>query len=139
MNNEIKEILEFKENADYKKLSCDEIKVLKDYITNLQTIEQQYSAILSENAELENKIINLQQKNEKLKELCDKYEEEHSNEFQCWKRDRKELLDKRTRIEKANEFINDDENLWVALGEDCGRPDDDLEELSNILNGRSDE
>ena len=36
MNNEIKEILEFKEDADYKKLSCDEIKVLKDYITNLQ-------------------------------------------------------------------------------------------------------
>ena len=36
MNNEIEEILDFKENADYKKLSCDEIKVLKDYITNLQ-------------------------------------------------------------------------------------------------------
>ena len=36
MNNEIKEILEFKENADYKRLSCDEIKVLRDYITNLQ-------------------------------------------------------------------------------------------------------
>lgn len=36
MNNEIKEILDFKENADYKKLSCDEIKVLRDYITNLQ-------------------------------------------------------------------------------------------------------
>ena len=33
---EIKEILEFKENADYKRLSCDEIKVLRDYITNLQ-------------------------------------------------------------------------------------------------------
>ena len=36
MNNEIKEILDFKENADYKKLSCDEILVLRDYITNLQ-------------------------------------------------------------------------------------------------------
>ena len=36
MNNEIKEILEFKENADYKKLSCDELAILKDYITNLQ-------------------------------------------------------------------------------------------------------
>lgn len=31
------------------------IKSLLDYITNLQAIEQQYSAILSENAELENK------------------------------------------------------------------------------------
>jgi regulator of replication initiation timing len=36
MKNEIKEILEFKENADYKKLSCDEIAISKDYITNLQ-------------------------------------------------------------------------------------------------------
>ena len=40
-----------------------------DYITNLQTIEQQYSAILSENAELENKITNLQEENRILKEL----------------------------------------------------------------------
>ena len=40
---------------------------LLDYITNLQTIEQQYSAILSENAELENKITNLQQENKQLK------------------------------------------------------------------------
>ena len=30
--------------------------IVLDYITNLQTIEQQYSAILSENAELENKL-----------------------------------------------------------------------------------
>jgi hypothetical protein len=36
MKDEIKEILEFKENADYKKLSVDEIAILKDYITNLQ-------------------------------------------------------------------------------------------------------
>ena len=36
------------------------ITPLLDYITNLQTIEQQYCAILSENAELENKITNLQ-------------------------------------------------------------------------------
>ena len=42
MNDEIKEILEFKENADYKKLSCDEIKVLKDYITNLQQKVKHY-------------------------------------------------------------------------------------------------
>ena len=36
MKDEIKEILEFKENADYKRLSVDEIVILKDYITNLQ-------------------------------------------------------------------------------------------------------
>lgn len=36
MTNEIKEILDFKEDADYKRLSVDEIVILKDYITNLQ-------------------------------------------------------------------------------------------------------
>ena len=36
MNNEIKEILDFKEDADYKRLSVDEITILRDYITNLQ-------------------------------------------------------------------------------------------------------
>ena len=35
-NNEIKEILDFKEDADYKRLSVDEITILRDYITNLQ-------------------------------------------------------------------------------------------------------
>ena len=44
-----------------------DLKQLLDYITNLETIEQQYSAILSENAELENKITNLEQENELLK------------------------------------------------------------------------
>ena len=32
----IKEILDFKEDADYKRLSVDEIVILEDYITNLQ-------------------------------------------------------------------------------------------------------
>ena len=36
MNKEIKEILDFKEDADYKRLSVDEIKILEDYITNLE-------------------------------------------------------------------------------------------------------
>jgi hypothetical protein len=55
----------------------------------------------------ENDIKLLQEKNKKLKELCDKYEEEHNNEFQCWKRDRKELLDKRNRINKAIEYMSE--------------------------------
>ena len=38
MNKEevINKILEFPNNADYKRLSCDEIAILKDYITNLE-------------------------------------------------------------------------------------------------------
>ena len=42
MNDEIKEILSFDVNADYKRLSIDEITILKDYITNLQEKINQY-------------------------------------------------------------------------------------------------
>lgn len=55
MNKEIKEILECLEK--YGQLTpdaIDDLHYIRDYITNLQVIEQQYSALLSENAELEN-------------------------------------------------------------------------------------
>ena len=60
MNNEIKYWLEGLDELSFNKVL--------DYITNLQTIEQQYSAILSENAELENKITNLQKEKKQLKD-----------------------------------------------------------------------
>lgn len=73
MKDEIKEILDnlkFTNNdvmwCDKITLDAEESHLLLDYITNLQTIEQQYGAILSENAELENKITNLQKENKHL-------------------------------------------------------------------------
>lgn len=71
----------FKDNMsyeDYQRLLKNDYFVLcnKDYITNLQTIEQQYSAILSENAELENKINNLQQRCEYLERSNNRREDE---------------------------------------------------------------
>ena len=66
MKDEIKEILyELNDIFQLSELEqqVKDIEKLLDYITNLQTIEQQYSAILSENAELENKITNLQEEN----------------------------------------------------------------------------
>ena len=51
----------------------------------------------------------LQQENEKLKELCNKYEEEHSNEFKIWKEERHELLDYKSRCKKAIEYIRNNE------------------------------
>lgn len=84
MKDEIKEILEGIEvvikHDGTLEFNAKELKILLDYITNLQTIEQQYSAILSENAELENKITNLQEENQidkykTLKELQEENEE----------------------------------------------------------------
>jgi len=76
MNNEIKEILENIKNKyeDYyvqDVVSGSDLKQLLDYITNLETIEQQYSAILSENTELEIKITNLEQERDKYKRYID--------------------------------------------------------------------
>ena len=48
MTNEIKEILEFKEDADYKKLSVDEIVELENYITNLQEKNIKLNNIIDE-------------------------------------------------------------------------------------------
>ena len=89
MKDKIKEILESfastDENimfGDIVELNSKQSHLLLDYITNLQ------------------------QENERLKELCDEYEEEHSNEFKIWKEERHELLDYKSRCEKAIEYIN---------------------------------
>ena len=91
MNNEIKEILDFKEDADYKRLSVDEITILGDYITNLQ----------EENERLQNAI--------KGKTFCYD-EEEHKTTFKIWKKDLKNFeheknRELKARIEKAIEYI----------------------------------
>ena len=86
MSEEIKEILDRLENCDnykyrndnglsYKEIEGWEIDLLKDYITNLQ------------------------EENEQLKELCDKYEEEHNTTFIEWQKDIKAN-------KKAIEYIN---------------------------------
>ena len=81
----------------------------KDYITNLQEnargqvndyFKDKYADEVLKNA-------NLQEENQKLKELCDKYEEEHSNEFKIWKDERSQLIDYKSRNEKYEKVINE--------------------------------
>ena len=54
----------------------------------------------------DNDIRYLQEENEKLKELCNKYEEEHSSEFKIWKNERQQLRDYKSKNEEAIEYIN---------------------------------
>ena len=100
-------------------------KALLDYITNLETIEQQYSAILSENAELENKITNLEQENERLKD-----------EIYSTNQVVNELLDIKSRNEKAIEYIK-----MHKYPTPYGFSEDDLDKntLINILTGGNEE
>lgn len=150
MNNEIKEIISMSADEDieikymnekgayvYKNIDIYE---LLDYITNLQTIEQQYSAILSENAELENKITNLQEKvdqyenpddmtlfymwlDEKAKDKMKQLQEDKKDLREGWQQevyDKDEILHNwyvaQGKIEKAIEYIK--ENKIEGFDED---------------------
>ena len=94
MNNEIKEILDFKENADYKKLSCDEIAILKDNITNLQQENEELK-------KLEYKFIDTCGENESftLEEYLDIGNKLYDTE--------REKENYKSRIEKAVEYIKE--------------------------------
>jgi len=52
-------------------------------------------------------IIYLQEENKRLKELCDKYEEEHNSTFKMWVRVIKERDELQDRIDKAINYIKD--------------------------------
>jgi chromosome segregation ATPase len=65
--NELESLFEISESPEH---IINGFNKIKYYITNLQTIEQQYSAILSENAELKNKIFDLEDTLIDKKEYC---------------------------------------------------------------------
>lgn len=118
MNDVIKEILEFKENADYKKLSCDEIAILKDYITNLQ----------QENERLKRKLA--------TKKLFKKYKVEKDENLELRK-----IFELQRRIEKAVEYIQNHQLVFELSSKKVISQWFDMfyKDTLNILNGRSDE
>lgn len=86
----------------------DEIKETIDYVFSLA-----YGECFSDEREdikkAEDYITNLQEENKRLKELCDKYEEEHSTRFNDWvfdKRENERL--KEINKEQANHLISKD-------------------------------
>lgn len=105
-----------------------EIEHMKDTINKARISGE---AELIANREYLQRIVNyldtLNRENSRLRELCDKYEEEHNTTFDIWKRDM-------ARIEKARAKINNmfdrgDETTII----------DDLLELDHILKGDDDE
>lgn len=67
MDNKIKEILSFKEDTDYKRLSIEDILLLKDYITNSEKKVNNLTNSLNKKVE---EGINLQNKIDKAIEQC---------------------------------------------------------------------
>lgn len=135
MEEEIKEVLDNFEKYEARYILHNEtqfiithreIQILLDYITNLQ------------------------EENEKLKELCNKYEEEHSTAFKLWTMKMEEMpcyeefMNYKSRNEKAIEYCNyNDESLYTFEPDydyeenmiDNYEPSNFREDLLNILNG----
>ena len=126
MQEEINEILD-KLYLNFEKagLTVPEYSDLRDYITNLQ------EELKSANESItwwSNRFNAIQKENEKLKDLCDKYEKEHSTEFKIWKDERHQLLDYKSRNEKAIEYLEHEQFKRIQLG--FGR-DKYLENIKN--------
>lgn len=109
MKDEIKEILDNLKDIDKTSiLKNNDAKIILDYITNLQNENKKYDQCLTELTDnykdLQKELTNLQQENKDikdtlqdkldyighLKELCDKYEEEHNTKFNEWVFDKRE-------------------------------------------------
>jgi DNA repair exonuclease SbcCD ATPase subunit len=157
MKDEIKEILDKLKNhiegIRYANLTKYELRILLDYITNLQeelksanesiswwqnrfnAVEKQNNRLKGENQDIKDTLQDKLDYIGHLKELCDKYEEEHSTAFNLWKTNiienvpalsdmQEKLEDYKSRNEKAIEYIK------IGLANEK-----EAEELLNILNG----
>lgn len=132
MNNDIKEKLDnlrIYAGREENGFICD----IEDYITNLQTIEQQYSAILSENAELENKITNLQEEYKKEHYLVDKLTRQLNDEYKNTEYQCKQKEYYKSRNEKAIEYIKMIQSCCRANTLNEGYIN--IDKLLNILEG----
>ena len=119
---------------------------LLDYITNLQEeneflklnnpeMNMEHFRIIKEN---KRKIDNLRKENHRLKELCDKYEEEHKTAFKLWTMKMEEMpnyeerIGYKTRNEKAINILE----LSSQNKSMCTRPETDtIQSALNILKG----
>jgi len=112
MNKELNKILEFKENADYKRLSCDEIIFLQEYIINLQN---SFKSTVEELCETTEKFEKLQEKYEKMKENAEILSKGYSD------------------LEKRNEKAIDNIDIVIELIKQ--QPTEDDTWILNRLNG----
>lgn len=86
--------------------------------------------------ELVDYILDLQEEIERLKELCDKYEEEHKTTFETWQKDIKENKLLHSIINELERYINE-EYIYDELGMkifDASELQDKLQELKGSEN-----
>lgn len=79
------------------------IEKTNDFAVDVYLKEEDYNKLLQ--------ILDKEKQNERLKELCNKYEEEHNTTFKMWEKDLKNFeheknRELKSRIDKAVEYIN---------------------------------
>lgn len=147
MNNEIKEIInDLRKTADNSLFivcsSQEELDKIPKYTANFLSVNDRQAKILLDY------ITNLQEENERLKELCNKYEEEHKTTFKIWKKDLKNFeheknRELKSRIDKAREFIEEELTFYITIGGTNERKligyNKAFDELLKILQGENNE
>lgn len=97
----------------YQDLLREELDLLLNYITNLQTIEQQYCAILSENADLQQENDKLGKENKKYKDLGFEHLQKENDRLN-------NIINtaiKYIQNNKLYDFIYDDEELFEKVSD----------------------
>lgn len=137
MNDEIKEILDKLKDDDWYdeldltgdkwiELKQTETKQILDYIANLQTIEREYSAILSENAELQHKISLMEEDIRESKEINGELQQE--NEYL------KKQNDEKTKIGIADhKYASQMEDKVIKLQQENKEYKEYVKELKDSL------
>ena len=136
MNDEIKEILEyFKVGIDKLciskpdfSISYNDVKILLDYITNLQ------QAVKNTKETADDMLYELNEENERLKTKT----KEQSLLLIDYQDMEQKLEDYKSRIEKAVAYIKE-QYKWIEESDERWQPVLDNKKILNILNGRSDE
>lgn len=143
----LKLVSEMEESGAY---VCDKehSKILYDYITNLQETlkkkQQRIKELLEETYsanQVVDELLDIEEENKRLKELCDKYEEEHSTRFNDWVFDKRENERLKERCEYLERSNNRREDEIMSLRDECvdgetykSRNEKAIDKLNSIKN-----
>lgn len=140
-NNEIKEILDFKENADYKRLSCDEIKVLRDYIDNLCG-NNWGNEVKATNQKI--KIKELEKRIVKLKDNITNLQEDIVNHIKIASEYKEQMIIKDNNWNELKKYLEYEIEEWKDVENEWGKirateDENILDKIKELENSGSDE
>lgn len=126
--NTTKKILDYIINLQEENQKLKEQLNCKEYFSSTMPEDTEFVILTKNNYDRQQKDlalenIELKQENEKLKELCDKYEEEHNNAFKLWTMKMEEMPDyeEKMKLKQENQKLNkiiDELERWLKEDEE---------------------